>query len=350
MGIVVLVVVGVIGALFVYRTKRGYVPGAVAASQSQSHAGLPPSRLPVGHRVASALGWAAIFWVADLIVTPTFAHWAEVADLWVKHRADHPPIDNLFLFLLTIPIALVGSAAVLAFRVIVGGLVLAQRYYLTPVFGFVFGLRPDVPSSVFVAIGRLLAGGARDTGISAVEVFTGKRLSHRLFALAVVLVAIGAAIFLYRLTERVIPRSDPPIQQLERFRPTTEWRQLQHDGSNPFDVEVATVDVEHDRLAITLRFRNTAWDELPIIVSNHTSLQRVRERGQSSRWFFVSGDDQRIPVGRPALVPANGLFDGTLYFHLPVDPLEPWIFNLEFTAGGKPVSGTMYFNLTRNLP
>ncbi len=295
-----------------------------------------------------AIGWAAVFWVAGLLVTPTLTQWASASDRWLKHLSDNPP--QSFLLLLMIPVTLVSAAAVLALRVFAACFALAQRYYILPVLGFLVGLGPKIPSSFFLKAGQLLRGAAVDTGVSAVEVFTAKRKSHRVFALAVVLVAVGTSVFLYRLSSQVIPRSNAPIEQVDRFRPMPHWQPFARNIAPNFDGQVTAVEMEHDRVAVTLRFNNNGSDPFPLLISHHTTLQRVHEQTYASRWAFVSGDDRRTPLGQPVLVPPHGFSDGTLYFARPEDPYEPWMLQLEIIDRSVARRGTMTFDLTRSSP
>jgi len=331
--------IGVLGGAYYF--SRYYTPVPTYA----------PSGAPVLPRrpwLPGAIGWAVVFWVTGLLVTPTLVQWASASDLWLKHLSDNPP--QSFLLLLMIPVTLAAAAAVLALRVFVGCLVLAHRYYILPVLGFLVGLEPRIPSSFFVKTGQLLRGAAVDTGVSAVEVFTAKRRAHRLFALAVVLVAVGTCIFVYRLSSRVIPRSDAPIQQVERFRPTPQWRPTVSDLAQDFGSEVTMVEVEHDRVAVTLHFSNRGDQPFPLDISNHTTLQRVREQTYASRWAFVSGDDKRTPLSQVVMVAPHGSSDGTLYFGRPEDPYEQWMLQLEIIDRSVGRHGTMYFDLTRSSP
>lgn len=322
-----------------------FVPKYVGPNPSTRlrEAGAPPRA-----SLAGAIGWAAVFWIGGLLVTPTLAQWASASDRWLKHLSDNPP--QSFMLLLMLPVTLASAAVVLAFQVLVACLALAQRHYILPVLGFLVGLEPRIPSSLFVGAGRLLRGAVVNSGVSAVEVFTSKRTWHRLFALADVLVAVGTAIFVYRLSFRVVPRTDAPIQQVERFRPTADWRPLAPDIALGLGVQVTMVEIEHDRVAVTLRFSNRGSEPFPLVVSNRTSLQRVREKTYASRWAFVSGDDKRIPVAQPVMIAPHSSSDGTLYFGHPEDPYERWMLQLEIIDRSVARHGTMHFDMTKSSP
>lgn len=303
-----------------------------------------------GGGLAGGIGWAIVFWLIGRYLAPPLAQWVDSVDLWNKHYSEHPQIQNLFLLLLQIPVLLITGVFILALRLIVGTVSLAQRFYVTAIAGFFFGLSAGTPSSLFHWFGGLFGSGAKLVGVSAVEVFTMRRASHRAWALVPVVIAAVLLFYAYRFVENHWPTTRPPVQQMERFRPTASWRAYLASGGTPFSVQLTTVDVEQDRVAVTLRFRNDSGQRERLRIDRHTSLRMGIERSFADRWFFVLGDDQRVSLDNDAFVEPGAVLEGTLYFRRAAEPFEPWWLTVCYITNNKTCSGPMYFDLTRSSP
>lgn len=335
----------VLGIVYVAHLRRTRPP----AWQRDPAARVSTSRDRRGS-LSGAIGWAAVFWLIGLVITPAATQWAAAADVWLASLMDNAPRLDPFTMFFVILVIVVAGIAVMALKVLAAFLVFVKKIHLAPVLGLVYGLQPDVSKVFFARAGRLLGGAARDTGISAVEVFTARRTSHRLFALAVVLAAIGVGASAYLLVSQGVARRDPSIEHVERFRPASGWRASLHNASMALNTRITVVEVDRRWVTITLRFENEGHRLFPLTVSSRTGLQRIRKRGQEGRLELETGDGQSVPATQRVVIAPRGFLEKTLAFSRPDDPFEPWMLELELVGRGRTYHGTMYFDLTRSSP
>lgn len=296
-------------------------------------------KLPFFGSILSGLAWALILWAAGGPVTDFFCRFVDsplaAAKAWSLGLSAHVDTSSLAAFLWWLAMALVSFAwALLMFGLaFAGGLLQAAQWaHAFPFLGFLYG----VSSERFAGpLGRI----AGVFGVSAIEIFTSRRLTDRFWALLPWLFLAFLVWGGLQLRSLIAPRpvaARPGVEEFTHYTPTGGWEPMlaSPDGSPASYVGyLEAVDLSATRLIVHVRFENRNWKPTRFYLAPRLGITI----NQSSDEYLLTrekivpiGDDGHVPLGAwvqlAGFGKAGASVQAAYYFPRPRHPYQRWNF------------------------
>jgi hypothetical protein len=319
--------------------------------------------LPLHWRLASAVGWALIFWTLGHIADPLLKAGGDgllrLLGSWSSGRLNeliHSPstlgtiVFGLLRAAIEIPLILAFSIVVLAFGLIAIAVTIADQLFGFAALGFVFGLRPGRHVRPFGSVANVLEWAAAIFGEATVYLFIGGRRSTRLAALAAVVVGIGLAVLAGKGLPAVVDRARlrlarPVATAYLHYTAGPSWVRVASDRELAMELE--RVDLEPTRLACALRLRNTSHSSLAVLVQRTTVVRSFeRTKVLTAEVLPVTSDDGAVPLEGMIRLRPGSAAEATYYFPRPQAPEARWRLLVMFHKNDQALVGRFAFDLS----
>lgn len=324
-------------------------------------------RLPLHWRIASALGWAMIFWAVGHVVSPALNGTAEGLSqqigAWTSSHLNQatsssPDLGGIvfgILFgIIQIPLVIIFSVIVLAVGLVAILVRSLDQTYASAVVGFFFGFRSGEHALPFRPLAIAFEKGG-DMLRASVEVFTYPRLSDKLWAVMPLILGILAVGLVWGFGPIAIRQTFhsemTPHRAVTvlRYEPGPGWREAAWD--KVVKIELKGVEVEPGRIACTLFFQAVGSQPATIKIDNRTYFSPLdRNLVLTRQEPRLRGDDGRIAIGREYFLPPGEGREGTLYFERPKVHEEQWLLLLLFSENHQPTLAQLVFDLREKAP
>ncbi len=315
--------------------------------------------LPLRWTLASAIGWALIFYAVGHTATPLLRAGADSAlqglGDWTSgrlHDVTSAPsnlntvVSGFIIWFLQIPFVLLFAVFTLALGIVAIACSLLDQVYGFAVVGFLAGMQPGRHVYPFGQFADRLGWFGGLVGVSAIQTFAVRGARNRVWAAAPLVIGALAVILSWIMVvpamwqHGLLPGA-APTQNIVRYQPTAVWQSVQRHGDWRF--ELTQVVLTPRRVEATVRCFHLSARSARLRVDSQTLLESYKlvrlgfmheRQVLTKEQLWLRGSDM---PGRDVEVPARDYRDVTLYFARPHTPHQQW--GLTVYAGTTPTGG-----------